>query len=285
VPPAPQPEIKTPEPPNPPPENATLTQASIRLEVTPVSPEGPLAIPTAFGPEWVTAASLSAPPPDVPLVEALRCTLAKHPAEAGHLLENYDPADRSVLLALLRLAAGIGEGGLERLPPQETAAALEQLQAVTRSLREHAPLRLGKVFFCHRIDGFGRYEPMPADRAFKAGSDGQPGERIQVYAEVRNFHCRPNGPVFETILASSLEIFSEQDRRRPVVIINPPTCRDRSLTPRQDYFLNFQFDVPARLPPGSYTLKVTVRDLTPPHGASVSPRVATLSQDFRITPP
>ena len=45
--------------------------------------------------------------------------------------------------------------------------------------------------------------------------------------------------------------------------MNLDPCIDRSQSPRQDYFLNFQFHVPAGLPPGLYTLLVTVKDVTP----------------------
>ena len=61
-----------------------------------------------------------------------------------------------------------------------------------------------------------------------------------------------------------------------------------SRTPRQDYFLNFQFHVPAKLKAGRYTLKVTVTDVTPQSSGSkkaASDNESWKSLDFRVCPP
>src|SRR5262249_41084265 len=55
-------------------------------------------------------------------------------------------------------------------------------------------------------------------------------------------------------------------------------CVDRSLTPRQDCFINFQFPVPSKVPPGEYTLRIQVRDDGGP-----APRAAERSLDFKVT--
>ena len=76
------------------------------------------------------------------------------------------------------------------------------------------------------------------------------------------------------------------DRRMPIA-----TTIDTSQTPRQDYFLNFQFHVRAGMPPGLYTLVITVKDEGPPGTAGAgadapaSPRQARASLDFRVCPP
>ncbi len=232
----------------------------------------------------VTATAMptaKAPPPDAPLVAVFRAVLEKRPHQADEWLKRYEANDRAALLALLSLAAGLGEGDLDRLPPEELACTLDRLATLLQSLRRKAPLTLDKVCFCRKIGGFGRYETVPAGHAFQAGTGDRPGERVQVYAELRNFSSRPRDGAYENVLSSTLELRNE--RGACVVQLNLGTFVDRSQTARQDYFLNIQLHVPARLPPGTYTLWAIVKDVTPPtDGEPARPRSARRSLDFRV---
>jgi hypothetical protein len=248
-------DVKAPEPPPPPPAEVTPAAATAPVPPPPPAPQ----------------------PPEAPLVAALRCVLEKHPAEALPLLQRYDKADQDLLLALLPLAARIGEGELERISPEEMAAILDQLHALTLALRPRAALTLEKLCFCRQINNFGQYEPLPPDHPFRAGGGDRLGERVQVYVEVKNVTCRPCGPVYETALSSELAIFNAQKER---VWMWRPTGVERSHSPRQDYFINFQFTMP-RLPQGLYTLRVTVRDEAAPPGGR-TPRTASGSLDFQV---
>jgi hypothetical protein len=259
----------------------------VRLEVRPAVPP-PAAPPPELTPPPQPAGPPPAPPPEAPLAAALRCALAKDPRQALELLQRHDTPDRELLRALLRLAAGLAPGDLERLPPHEVAAALEQLHKLVLALQRRAPLALDKLCFCRTIHNFGQYEALPAGYEFQAGIDSRPGERVQVYAEVRNLSCAPRGPAFETVLSSELEIQERNlsRRGRRVVTMNLGTHTDRSQTPRQDFFLNCRFNVPEKLPPGLYTLQVTVKDVTPSaDGRPVSARVARRSLDFKVVAP
>jgi hypothetical protein len=235
----------------------------------------------------VSANTPPADPPkqDSPLVAALRCALEKHPRKAQALLQRYDVRDRELLLALLSLTAGLGEGELAKLPPEEVERTLDQLQGLTQHLRKRAPMSLGTVCFCERIENFGQFIPMPVHFQFQAGEDGHAGERVQVYAEVRNFNSILRKGQYETRLYTSLSILDEKGREMVSRNLEPWPCIDRSHTPRQDYFLNLQFHVFPRLPPGLYTLWVTVKDGTPNGpGQPNGPRVARRSLDFRVCP-
>jgi hypothetical protein len=136
---------------------------------------------------------------------------------------------------------------------------------------------LEKVCFCRQIDNFGKYEPLPPDHPFRAGCGDRPGEFVQVYVELKNVTSRPCGPVYETALSSTLEIFNAQKEQ---VWLWRPAGVERSQSPRQDYFINFQFPMP-RLPQGLYTLRITVRDDAAPPGGR-APRTATCSLDFQV---
>lgn len=303
-PPDPPPEVQPPPEPAPPPVERPIQStyqvhpvqpvARLSASVEPpvervnleVKPAGPPVVPAV-----VKAPVPIQPLPDEPVVAAMRCALRKQPQQARKLLEKYDPADREALLALCQLAVQAGGGALDRLAPQEAAQLLEKLGPLAQRLRARAPLALGEVCFCRRIESFGQYVPLPVGHAFQAGSDGQPGECVQVYVEVRNFRSVRRQDHYETVLNSSLEIIDHslelrEEQRRRVVCMDLGTCTDTSRTPRQDYFLNFQFHVPARLPPGLYTLRVTVKDVTPAEAGPERPaRVAQRSLDFRVNPP
>lgn len=255
------------------------------VEPLPAAPVERTSFPAPLNPP--TASPLPAAPPspprapDAPLVEALRRILDRQPAAALALLQRYDSPSREVLLALLQLAVPLGEGGLEQATPQETAALLEQLHSVLAALRARAPLLLDKLCFCRReVRNFGKFDALPQGHTFQTGSEGRPGELVEVYVEVRNFACRLRNNAYETALAGSVEI---HDFRGEVVWRKDfPAWPDRSQTPRQDYFLTFGFHVPPRLPPdATYTLWVQVKDV----GAEGAPRVARRSLDFRVRAP
>ncbi len=248
-------DVKAPEPPPPPPPEVQPASAPALPPPLPLAPR----------------------PPEAPLVAALRCVLEKHPAEALPLLQRYDKTDQDLLLALLPLAARIGEGELERISPEEMAAILDQLHALTLALRPRAALTLDKMCFCRQINNFGQYEPLPPDHPFRAGGGDRLGERVQVYVEVKNFTSRLCGPVYETALSSKLEIFDAQ--KQQVCIWNRPREVVRSQSPWEDYYINFLFNLP-RLPQGLYTLRVTVRDEASPPGRA--PREASGSLDFQV---
>ena len=219
-------------------------------------------------------------PPESPLIAALRCALAKHPQEAQHLLDQYDKADRDLLMALMKLTAGIGEKEVLKLDPSEMASVLEQLGALTAHLRQRAGLSLDRVCFCKKIDGFGQFEAVPASHPFQPGSEGRPGDRVHIYAELRNFGSRLNDGQYETTLASALKILDMQNRE--VVSLNLGPCVDRCMSRRQDYFLNVQFHVPPKLPAGVYTLQVVVEDQTPGATGDKASRTATRTLSFRV---
>lgn len=211
-------------------------------------------------------------------VRALRQALARHPEEANKLLQEKQVPDRELVLALLRLTAEITEKDAEKLTAEEIAQTQELLRSVSAKLRSRAALKLDKVSFCKRIEGFGRFEPHASGYEFQAGYDGKPGERVQVYAEIRNFASRAVQGRYETVLETSLAIHDAE--RREVVRFDLGRCVDRSQTPRQDYFLNFQLHIPAKLKPGLYTLWVHVKDVT---GEPV--REVSTSLDFKVRAP
>src|SRR5206468_7162294 len=118
----------------------------------------------------------------------------------------------------------------------EADAWLAQLRHLSAALRGRAPLVLNKLCLCSVIDGFGMYTAHAADHCF------QVGEPLYVYVEVRNFVSQcvrdARGPGYGIKLASTLELI---DFKRDVVYHDSFDVIDTSLTPRQDFFINFPF--------------------------------------------
>ena len=194
-------------------------------------------------------------------------------------LRAYDGASREVPLTLLPLAAQVGDGGLDRATPQEAAVLLDQVRQVEALLRPRAARRSTRSASAARSTASATAEPWPPDHVFQPQNDDRRGERIQVYAEVRNFTCRPRDGVYETSLAGVVEI---RDFANHVACrIDFPASVERSQTPRQDYFINFPFHLPC-LPEGRYTLHVRVKDVLAPAGDDAAPRTAGRSIDFVV---
>jgi hypothetical protein len=191
------------------------------------------------------------------------------------------PLSRDVLATLLPLAGRCGSVGLENTPPGEVAELLGQLERVSQVLRPRAALSLERMCFCRTIEGFGVYEPLPAEHAFQPGGQNRSGELVQVYVELKNFTTRQVGQFYETNLAVSLELRTYQGEL--VWRQDRPARPDRSRSPRQDCFLNCHFYVPPRVPAGDYVLWVQVKDMTAAESSEVpAHRKARRSLDFHI---
>jgi hypothetical protein len=244
--------------------------------------DAPAPLPPPAEPETPVVQAEKAPP-ESPLLTALRSLLANRSADAVEQLQTYDAVSREMLMTLLPMAARVGDGGLDHSTPKETAVLLEQLRALEGVLRPRAALALNQARFCRKINGFGDYEPWSDDHVFQAGTADQLGERIQVYVEVRNYASRLNGAVYETSLGGVVEVRGSDNKL--VSRMDFPPRVDRSQTPRADYFLNFQFHLPAGVPDGRYTLNVMVKDVLDPATGEAASRNASRTLNFTVGVP
>lgn len=142
-----------------------------------------------------------------------------------------------------------------------------QLQTAVARLQERARLELRNVSFCRQIWYFGNYEKFPRD-------EFRPGQEVLVYAEVENFRSELTAEAqYRTLLRSKIEVVSPSGDLRHQIEF-PPTediCRNR----RRDYFHNYQFTIPEKIPLGPHTLKLTVVD-------ELSGRVTTSNVHFVV---
>ncbi|MBX9678806.1 MAG: hypothetical protein K2X38_08565 [Gemmataceae bacterium] len=214
-----------------------------------------------------------------PMVEALQCVLAERPEEALRHLQSYDPETQDLLLRLLPTVGVFARKKVSDLSSDEADKVSEQFVAMQAIVRPRTELVITKARFCEWARAFGIYKPLPADHGFLASTPQRPGEKVQLYVELKNFFSDPKqGGIYETSLASTVEIRDAkgqslwshrfEDEKKPL----------RSLTPIHDYFNNYSFTLPP-LPPGFYTLTIAVADQT----RADQRRIATKSIDFRVT--
>jgi hypothetical protein len=215
-----------------------------------------------------------------PLLEALDCFLREQPEKALALLKCYQQSSQDVYIRLLPVLAQLTHKGVDQLTPEEVSAIHEQLQGLAAELRPRARLVIDRVCFCEAIDGYGQYRALPEGHTFRAGGD-QPGELVKLYVELRNFALLPCPQGYLTRLSSSMQICDAAGKQWWEYRFKEQEARDGPLykrAPWQDCFGCYRFHMP-HLPPGDYTLTVTIRDLTRPEAP---PRVARKSIPLRV---
>jgi hypothetical protein len=193
----------------------------------------------------------------------------------------------------LPFAARLTEGDIDKVSPREAAELADLLQGVEDRLRQRAALRIERMLFCRRIDDFGEYvarESVNGIPTFEGGAGDQPGEPVQLYVELRNVSSKPHGDSYETRLAGTVELIDFEGQSAYRSDFQPEPHRGRSV--RHDFYVNCSFSVPRKVPPGRYTLRVEVRDITglpaDPAALKQAPpahRVARQTLDLQVIEP
>jgi hypothetical protein len=227
------------------------------------------------------------------LVVALRAYMQKRPADALEALSHYQKGNQDMLLVALPFAARLTEGDIDQVSPREAAELADLVQGVEDRLRQRAALRIEKMLFCRQIDDFGEFVPratvngMPT---FEGGAGDQPGETVRVYVELRNVSSKQRGDAYETRLAGSIELLDFEGQSAYRKDFPPEPHQGQSA--RHDFFVNCSFSVPRKIPPGRYTLRVEVRDITNLPADTTSPkqspppyRVARQRLDLQVIEP
>jgi hypothetical protein len=265
-----------PAPPSQPPTDSDTTQSA---RVVPASQRQEIIKP--------------APPPDEPLLVAMRDYLQKppRPDHALDALSHYEKPNQEMLLVVLPFAARLTGENVGAMRPDEAAILADKLQDIEDRLRQRAALHIEKMLFARKIDDFGVYvarEPVNGIHTFEGGFGDQVGEEVLVYLELRNVSSRQRGDLYETRLVGTVELIDWDNQSAYKRDFTPPPHLGRSA--RRDFFVKCSFSVPRKVPPGRYTMRVEIRDVTglPPDAATVRPpmhRVASQKLDLQVTTP
>jgi hypothetical protein len=137
-------------------------------------------------------------------------------------------------------------------PKDRASQTIHQLASAIRRLQERVDVQLKNVVFCRQIQYFGNYERFPRD-------EFRPGQEVLLYAEIEHFKSEPTSDgQYRTLLRSTIEILGPSgDVRKQIEF---PATEDFCRNYRRDYFHNYQFVIPDRLPLGPHVLKLTVFD-------------------------
>ena len=247
-----------------PPPKATLAPPT---DVPPVEPLQPMQSGTSLKVidpiNSASAVGLPASRDETTLVRAMKAFQANRPDEAVDLLKRLDPANQEVILFLMPLMVRLGEGNLSTMSPDELAMLIERLQTATGMLKSKASLRIDRALFCRGVRKFADVDPYDPRHEFR------PGDMVFLYAELKNFTCEfvPNKRSLSRFRAACLDVRDSprrslelRDARNGLVWRTDLAKNDFAQTPPQDYYHTYRFCVPDKLPPGTYTLWLTVTD-------------------------
>lgn len=239
--------------PAPPPVAASLLAA---MGPQPTTPELDLAVTTETPSSPVqTATTASSPaPPARPVAAALTAWLEGNPQEATAHLQSLAPKDQEVLRRLLPFLVEMDQRGLflASASKEKAQAFLDTLHALEIEVLPFAPVNMGQLIFCTWVRGYGQYQA-------RKNNHFRPGDFTWVYVELRNIHDQrlPDGR-FGLKLTGQLEICRQdgQPIGKPITMI----AENLSMTPRRDFFIRFDYTVPAHLPPGPYQMRLRITD-------------------------
>ena len=247
-------------PPTPPP--APLAQ----LEAAPLQPDRPTSqLPVSTGiipvvqhePVIPPIQAIHQPrtePKRMGLLASLESYLEFRTEDAVNALKHYPPDDQDIALVTMPLLARIEQGeSYSTLNGNQKLAILESLRNLCRRLSKSAPLVLQHVTLAKEQSyRFGEVVP-------RQDSNYYVEDLVCIYAEILNLLDYPNSEgIYNIRLDVTLELLGPDGK----VAWNDskPFQKMGSITSRNDYHISARFQLLRHLPPGNYTVQITVLD-------------------------
>jgi hypothetical protein len=156
----------------------------------------------------------------------------------------------TAILNMLQAAKTNEEGGR-----QSVSTAMEHLKSAVVELQQLSELSIARIEFCSGVSGYGQFVTMDLD-------EFQPDSTTLVYCEIENFlpvkETVGDREMFATRLECQLEILDQDDN--VVQSVEFPVVEDVAINHRRDFYMHLPLTL-ANLPPGSYAVKLDVKDL------------------------
>ncbi|MFV1965656.1 MAG: hypothetical protein ACC628_09560, partial [Pirellulaceae bacterium] len=144
--------------------------------------------------------------------------------------------------------------------------ALRDLRAASDHLSNISTLDVKGLTFCPQVYSFGRVVEYDSHTF-------SPDQEVLLYVEVDNFAVEQKGDQYETHLTAEYSLFDSRGVR--VANVALPSDKQLCNNRRRDYFIAYPLSLPGDIPPGSYTLQLTIEDVI-----GKKSNLATI--DFRI---
>lgn len=135
----------------------------------------------------------------------------------------------------------------------DESVVARHLGSAVEALESFAPLQVRVLALCGKIHGFGQYEPLD-------GPTARAGKPLLVYCEMTGLTCEPGDDGYRSRLASRVEI-TPTAGGPPAWSRSLGTADDLCRSRRRDFYANYRLTLPATLPPGPYSLRLTQTDL------------------------
>ena len=182
----------------------------------------------------------------------LRLT-AGQPAAAAEAIDSMTSEEKTFWQDLILAISRFHKPDKSMKYDEHVAATIGQFRTAVRHLEPLSSLSIRRLDFCSRIHGFGSIDTFLTNTF-------EPGKRLLIYAEVDNLKSEvsPLG-TYRTSFGGTLQIWSESSDE-PIEIWDLPSVNDDSATRRSDYYLSYNFTLPAHLSEGNYEVRLQIRD-------------------------
>ncbi|MFM7039951.1 MAG: hypothetical protein ACKO2L_19770 [Planctomycetaceae bacterium] len=177
--------------------------------------------------------------------------VAGRSADAARVIEGLPQEEQEFWQSLMLAMNQYRASGTESDRAAQLTETLAQLRAATRHLQPLSRLEIYRLQFCTRIDGFGNAAAFPT-------SDFEPGQRLLLYAGVRNFRSELTAEGrYRSEFAAIVEFLREEDGE-VLERIRLPQIPDECDEERTDYFQSFELTAPVL--EGNYIVRLHLRD-------------------------
>jgi hypothetical protein len=167
-------------------------------------------------------------------------------------IEGVDPVQGELIAAVLRAVVAARKAMQD--PVHASAPAIAAAEELRRLVGQQSTVIIPRLALVTRVNSYGDYQAVDPPRF----PSGQP-VHVFLYTEVKNFRSettRDNR--LRTVLGEKVEIFDASGK--VVWERAEPNIEDRTHSPRTDFFMTMEIELPASLPAGEYVLKATVED-------------------------
>jgi hypothetical protein len=125
-------------------------------------------------------------------------------------------------------------------------------QKANEHLLSLGKLEVKNTAFCTAVESYGKVTKFPKN-SFREG------QQVILYCEIDNFHAHRVADGYATHFGANYEIVDMAGNRIYEFELpqDEQTCANR----RRDYFIGYQFNLPATIAPGSYRLRLNVHDV------------------------